>query len=216
MDILVKYTQVLVQFLLGLMPSIYQSESLESLLGLFLQANGYPLLQHCQTKSPSAISRFLNIYKWPTRRVIRAIRNKIVELLLAKRPPGRKGRKPILEVVIDLTTLEKVGKFKGLNNFIGVYNGKRGLHLLVLYILLGDFRIPWGFRVYRGKGEKTPLAQNLILTIPKKLTECFQVRILADTGFGSIEMLKWVRERKIFHAIIGIRSGSSPEKWKPS
>ena len=208
MDTIVTSTQGLVQFLLGLMPSIYQSDSLESLIGLFLQANGYPLPQHCQTKSPSAISRFLNIYKWPTRRVIRAIRNKIVELLLAKVPPGRKGRKPLMEVVIDLTTLEKVGKFKGLNNLIRVYNGKRGLHILVLYILLGNFRIPWGFRVYRGKGEKTPveLAQNLIRTIPKKLTDRFQVRILADTGFGSIEMLKWVHERKKIHAIIGIRN----------
>jgi len=205
MDTIVTSTQGLVQFLLGLMPSIYQSQSLESLLGLFLQANGYPLPQHCQTKSPSAISRFLNIYKWPTRRVIRAIRNKIVALLLAKRPPGRR---PIMEVVIDLTTLEKIGKFKGLNNLIRVYNGKRGLHLLVLYIILGNFRIPWGFRVYRGKGEKTPveLAQRLILTIPKKLTDHFQVRILADTGFGSIEMLEWVRKRKKIHAIVGIRN----------
>jgi len=211
MDTIVTSTQGLVQFLVGLMPSIYQSESLESLLGLFLQANGNSLPQHCKTKSPSAISRFLNIYKWPTRRVIRAIRNKIVELLLAKRPPGRKGRKgrkPIMEVVIDLTTIEKVGKFKGLNNSLRVYNGKRGLHILVLYILLGSFRIPWGFRVYRGKGEKTPveLAQCLILTIPKKLTDHLKVRILADTGFGSIEMLKWVRKRKNFHAIVGIRS----------
>jgi len=167
MDTIVTSTQGLVQFLLGLMPSIYQSQSLESLLGLFLQANGYPLPQHCQTKSPSAISRFLNIYKWPTRRVIRAIRNKIVALLLAKRPPGRR---PIMEVVIDLTTLEKVGKFKGLNNLIRVYNGKRGLHILVLYIILGNFRIPWGFRVYRGKGEKTPveLAQRLMQDYTQK------------------------------------------------
>ncbi len=38
------------------------------------------------------------------------------------------GRRPFLQVIIDLTTLEKVGKFKVFENLIRVYNGKRGLH----------------------------------------------------------------------------------------
>jgi hypothetical protein len=36
-------------------------------------------------------------------------------------------------VIIDLTTLEKCGKFKEFERLISVYNGKRGLHLVVLY-----------------------------------------------------------------------------------
>jgi len=42
-----------------LMPSIYQQETLESILGLFLSGKGNAVPHHCQTKSESAISRFL-------------------------------------------------------------------------------------------------------------------------------------------------------------
>lgn len=64
--------------LLSLMPSTYQQENLESMLGLFLQAQGYPLPQHSKSKSASALSRFLNIYDWSTLSVIRTTRNRII------------------------------------------------------------------------------------------------------------------------------------------
>ena len=44
------------------MPSIYQSETLESIISLFLSGKGNSVPHHCQTKSESAISRFLNYY----------------------------------------------------------------------------------------------------------------------------------------------------------
>lgn len=44
-----------------LMPTKYQKENLEAMLGLFLQAQGHPLPEHSKTKSASALSRFLNI-----------------------------------------------------------------------------------------------------------------------------------------------------------
>ncbi len=59
------------------MPSTYQQENLEAMLGLFLQAQGYPLPQHSKSKSASALSRFLNIYHWSTIGVIRATRNRV-------------------------------------------------------------------------------------------------------------------------------------------
>jgi len=37
-----------------LMPSIYQQETLESILGLFLSGKGNGVPHHCQTKSESA------------------------------------------------------------------------------------------------------------------------------------------------------------------
>ena len=43
------------------------------MLGLFLEDLGYPLPQHSQTKSASALSRFLNIYG-STRKIIRTTR----------------------------------------------------------------------------------------------------------------------------------------------
>jgi len=194
------------------MPSVYQKNSLRTLLGLFLEATGQALPQHSEAVSPSALSRFLNKYNWPCRAVIRMVRTQIVAQIQAER---HCGRRPILQVILDMTCLEKAGKFKGLGKLIRVYNGKRGLHLVVLYIQLADRRLPWGFRVYRGRGERSALrssaslshiqlAQRLFLSLPKALTQRFEVRILADSAFGSTQMLQWVKPRKRTSAIFGV------------
>ncbi|WP_197673256.1 hypothetical protein [Leptolyngbya sp. O-77] len=47
---------------------------------------------------------------------------------------------------MDLTTLEKCGKFKAFASLIRVLQGKRGLHLVVLYLVVGECRVPWSFR----------------------------------------------------------------------
>lgn len=137
----------LVYTLLGLMMTRYQRENLEALLGLFLQATGRPLPALCTVKSASALSRFLNVYGWPVRKLIRTVRRAVLEQALAPRGPGRR---PIVQVVVDLTSLEKTGKFVGLDHWIHVLNGKRGLHLVVLYLVMGSWRLPWGVRVWQG------------------------------------------------------------------
>lgn len=204
MSTILSQAQTLVMTLIHLMPSQYQQRSLQALLGLFLDANGISVPAHAKTVSPSAISRFLNQYDWSTRHLIRAVRSVIVDQIIAT---NSMGRRPVLQVVLDLTTLEKVGKFKELGKLIRLYNGKRGLHLLVLYILIGHQRVPWGFRVYRGKGETSPveLAQRLLKSLPKTLTDHFELRVLADSAFGSIEMLKWIQKRPRTSGIFGIR-----------
>ncbi len=78
MELILVHAQALVYTLLGLMPSAYQRDSLQVLLGLFLEAQGRPLSQHSPLKSPGALSRFLDHYSWPTRRIIR-VRQPIVE-----------------------------------------------------------------------------------------------------------------------------------------
>ncbi len=61
------HAQNLVYTLLSLMPSVYQQENLEAMLGLFLQAQGYPLPEHSKTrvsqrlKSISQYLRLVNI-----------------------------------------------------------------------------------------------------------------------------------------------------------
>jgi hypothetical protein len=156
------------------MPSKYQQQNLEAMLGLFLQAQGYPLPEHSKSKSASALSRFLNIYHWSTRSVIRTARSRIIQEILSHCP---KGRKPCLQVIIDLTTLEKFGKFPQFKDLIRVYNGKRGLHLVVVYLVVGQWRIPWSFRVWRGKGTASPaqLGLKLVKCLPpillQKLTQ---------------------------------------------
>jgi hypothetical protein len=69
METIVKHAQGLVYSLL--MPSTCQKDSLQAIVGLFLEAQGYPLSQHTKLKSPSSLSRFLNHYAWSTLGVIR-------------------------------------------------------------------------------------------------------------------------------------------------
>jgi hypothetical protein len=203
METILAHAQSLVYTLLLLMPSRYQQENLETMLGLFLEAQGHPLPQHSQTKSASALSRFLNLNSWSTRKLIRTIRQHILKQILAE---SLRVRRPFLQVIIDLTTLEKRGKFQPFEHLIKVYNGKRGLHLVVLYLVVGRWRIPWSFLVWRGKNHPSPaqLGLKLVKRLPKALTKRFRVMILVDTAFGSVEFLHGVRRFK-FHVIAGVR-----------
>ena len=192
----------LISTLKQLMPNIYQQETLESIFGLLLCGQGNSVPHHCKTKSESAISRFLNKYQWSTRCLIRTVRSLILKLILSQR---RRGRKPTLQVILDLTTLEKVGKFSHLGDLVRVYNHKKGLHIVVMYLVLGNWRIPWSFKVYRGKGTTSPsqLAIKLLNNLPKVLTQKFRVYVLGDTAFGTIKIINKVRTN-YHNAIVGI------------
>lgn len=98
------HTQELVYSLKDLMPTKYQKDNLEEILGLFLEAQGHPLPEHSKTKSASALSRFLNINPWSTRDMIRTVRNKVLEVVLKALYESSGGRRPFLQVIVDLTT----------------------------------------------------------------------------------------------------------------
>ncbi|MBE9033540.1 transposase [filamentous cyanobacterium LEGE 11480] len=203
MNTIREHAQQLVYRLLKLLPTDYQRDSLQTLLGLFLEAEGHPLPQSSQLKSPAALSRFLNRYAWPTRQLIRTIRRAILIQLMQYAP---QGRRPWLQVIVDLTTLEKRGKFAAFGDLLHVLNGKRGVPLVVLYLVVGPFRVPWSFRVWRGQGQTTPvqLAIRLLDTLPKPLTKAFRLTILADSGFGSTPFLEALRQRH-YPVIVGVR-----------
>jgi hypothetical protein len=212
METILQHAQGLVYSLLCLMPSTYQKASLKALLGLFLDAQGHALPAHTSVKSASSLSRFLNRYSWSTRSVIRTTRQAILQQI-ATHPPHAKV--PV-RILIDLTTLEKSGKFWHLSTptsdpeqpdpWIRILNGKRGLHLVVLYLVVGDWRVPWSFRVWRGKGYASPsqLACKLLATVPKFLVQGRVVLVQADTEFGTVEFLKSIRHRS-WRAIVGLR-----------
>lgn len=201
-ETILAHAQGLVYTLLNLMPTAHQRDSLQALLGLFLEAQGHPLPEHSKIKSASALSRFLNVYTWSTRRIIRTTRSFALQQILSQR---RLGRRPTLQVIIDLTTLEKRGKFKALDGLVRIYHSKRSLHIVVLYLVVGQWR-PWSFRVYRGKDTASPaqLGLRLVRGLPKALTQRFEVLVLADTAFGSIDFIEGVRPLK-HHAIVGVR-----------
>ena len=68
---------------------------------MFLEGQGHSLPHHSTTKSESAISRFFNHYQWSTRSVILTVRSLVLDLILSVFPLGRK---PTLQVILDLTT----------------------------------------------------------------------------------------------------------------
>jgi Transposase DDE domain len=195
--------QALLYTLMGLMPSPYQLLSLQAVLTMFWEPQRVGLPEQCLIKSPAALSRFFNEYGWPTRAVIRATRKQVLKELLKYAPIGKR---PHLQVIIDLTTLEKRGKFKAFAELIHILNGKRGLHIVVMYLVVGGWRVPWAFRPWRGKGTITPaqIGLKLLRTLPKKLTHRFRVLVLADTGFSSVEFVNGVEKLRNFQAILGI------------
>ena len=91
--------------------------------------------------------------------------------------------------------------------WVRMLNGKRGLHLVVLYIVLGERRIPWSFRIWRGKGQPSPnrLACKLLASVPKALVKDRTVIVQADTEFGTVEFLNAVRQRK-WRAVVGVKN----------
>jgi hypothetical protein len=203
MNPITTHARKLVYDLLNLMPSAHQRASLKTMLALFLRARGMALPEHAQRKSASALSRFLNLYDWPTRAAIRTLRREVSKTLLERR---KAGRRPILRAIVDLTPLEKSGEFEGLGDLVRVLNKKRGLHLAILYVELDGWRIPWGFRLWRGKGGASPgaLALKLLRSLPRELTARHEVMVLADSAFCGVEFLRGVR-RLGHHVVVGVR-----------
>lgn len=193
--------QSLLSLLLTLMPSTHQQKSLQALLSLFLQAQGHPLPASAQLKSAAALSRFLNHYDWPSQQVIRQVRQHVLQMLLQ---PSARGRPPHLQLIVDLTCLPKRGKFKDLGSLIRVFNRRRGLQVVVLYLVVGRWRVPWSFRVYRGQGHPSPaqLGLRLLGSVPHSLRQRYRLMVLADSAFGSVSFLQGVR-RLGMHALVG-------------
>jgi hypothetical protein len=212
METILQHAQGLVYSLLCLMPSTYQKASLKALLGLFLDAQGHALPAHTCVKSASSLSRFLNHYTWSTRSVIRTTRQAILQQIASLWPHA----KIPVRILIDLTTLEKSGQFWQLSTptsdpkqpdpWVRVLNGKRGLHLVVLYLVVGEWRVPWSFRVWRGKGHPSPvqLACKLLATVPQSLVKGRVVLVQADTEFGTVAFLQAVRKRS-WRLVVGLR-----------
>ena len=78
--------------------------------------------------------------------------------------------------------------------------------MVVLYVIVGNWQVPWSFRVWRGKGQSSPvqLACRLLRTVPKSLVKKRTVIVLADTEFGTIEFLNAVH-RRAWRAVVGVR-----------
>lgn len=197
------HARVLFCTLVNLFVTPHQQQSFKALMALFLRGDGRPEPAHAAGKSESALSRFLNRYAWGAAALARVARRAAVRSLL-EYYATRRGRRARLLIMLDLTTLEKAGRFERLG-LVSVLNKRRGLHLVVAYLVAGPLRLPWGFRVWRGKGEASPveLALSLLRSLPKTLLR-FEPLVLADGGFGSNEFLLSVKRLNL-DAVVGVR-----------
>ena len=84
---------------------------------------------------------------------------------------------------------------------------------MVLYICVGDFRFPWSFRIWKGKGSKsvTLLALDLIRTVPADLTQGREVWVYADGGFDAAVFIRSVHACG-FVCVVGVL-GKAALSW---
>lgn len=181
-------------------------ESFEVFLDLLLDGSGSPLPQRATVKSPAAISRFLNHASWNTRQFCRVLRQHALETVQDVWR-AQAHQRPRLELLIDLTSLEKTGKFAELADWVHTYNSVHGVHLVVLYLCCGPLRLPWAFQIWRGKGTPSPaqLALKLLRTVPAAVLKGKRrPRLYADGGFESAEFIQGVLARNL-DIVVGVR-----------
>jgi len=130
------HARVLFCTLVNLFVTPHQQQSFKALMALFLRGDGRPEPAHAVGKSESALSRFLNRYAWGAAALARVARRAAVRSLL-EYYATRRGRRARLLIMLDLTTLEKAGRFERLG-LVSVLNKRRGLHLVVAYLLAFD------------------------------------------------------------------------------
>ncbi|KQQ98230.1 hypothetical protein ASF71_22050 [Deinococcus sp. Leaf326] len=120
---------------------------------------------------------------------------------------GAPHQRPRVDLLVDLTSLEKSGKFAELAGWMHTYHGVRGVHLVVLYVCCGTLRLPWAFQVWRGKGTPSPaqLALKLLRTVPQELLAGKRrPRLHADGGFESAGFIQGVLALGL-DIVIGVR-----------
>jgi hypothetical protein len=85
-------------------------------------------------------------------------------------------------------------------------NNKIGLHLIMLYVLVGVHRFLWSLAVWRGQGTDSParLTLRLLSSLPMWWCERFTVRALADSGFDADKFIGGLHDLG-WHEVIGSR-----------
>jgi Transposase DDE domain len=184
--------------------------SVDTMLHNFLKANGNPRPQQSIAKSPSALSRMLNEYALPGLALIRESRALIKQKIWLYFS-SRKKRRPRLELIIDMTTLEKTGEFKELP--LSFFNEKYGLHLVVLYVVIGNQRFIWAIRIWEGKDTRTWVdhALSMLRCTPNWFKDRFKCRVLADTGFGTTEFIEGCTKLEL-PVVVGMRVDRKTEE----
>ncbi len=116
-------------------------------------------------------------------------------------------------MILDLTSLEKAGSFPELGRWLQVFHGTHGVHLVVLLLVYGSLRLPFGFTLWRGKGSPSPAKHGLRLLeqVPAWLY-AYRPLVLADSAFASAEFLKGIKTMGL-DAVVGMRKDRAWLPW---
>lgn len=171
-----------------------------ALVALFLDCKLRTTLQNVRGFSPSTASRFLSCEHAPDE-VFWAELNRW-QLGQFYRLP-RRGRRGDVMLKLDLTCIEKTGKQIP---FVRLFNRRYGIQLVVLHASVGGLSFPLGYRIYLGKGKRTPvdLALDLLAAFPASRWSSRTV-IMTDAGFGSSEFIRGCTELGFKRLLLGVR-----------
>ncbi|SMB85475.1 hypothetical protein SAMN00790413_03417 [Deinococcus hopiensis KR-140] len=97
-------------------------DNLQVVLSCFLEALGISRFHASTARSPGAISRFLNHQRWSLRPLLRVLRQHALDTFHSYLR-GRRGRPPLIEVIVDTTSLAKEGVFAELDGWMHTLNG---------------------------------------------------------------------------------------------
>jgi hypothetical protein len=184
------------------MPTRAAKQRFKAAMHNHTEGHGNPRPQQTQTMSASSLSRYYNLDAWNVKTVIAAMQSVILNLILITYKQ-RKGRAQILNVNVNLTTLEKTGDFPAVP--VSVFNNLKGLHLIVLYVCIGPHRYPFCWAIWKGKGCATlsDLTIALLKKLQRALPNGFKLRLLGDTAFGTTQVLEACVKLKV-HAVLGM------------
>lgn len=194
MDDLMESAFVLINLVTSLLPSRYCRDSFLVHLCSLLDSQSSAAISNNHWKSAGSLSRFFNHSQWSTSAAVRAIQEQVLRLL-----HPRRGHPPRLQVILDLTSLGKSGKFPAFGDWLFFYHDTYGLHIVGLYLVMAErWRVPWQLRIYRGKGKTTPIGLGiwLLRQLPEPLRLRFRIQVLADAGFCSQAFFQALRELK--------------------
>jgi len=202
---------------------------LSMVLGLMLLKEAKTLTALRYQESVATLSRTLNSYPWPLEEMS-ATRRRLITKALQKHHGRRRGRKPVVYLILDDTVIPKRGeKLPGVGFHFCPAQGRvvRGWDLVFAAVRIGHLTVPWDWRGYVNEcfceeedfRPRTELASELIRIFEPPLgsrvivvvdsTYCCKRVIEAAVARGFV-VVGWVKRDRLLSD--GRRAWDVPEE----
>jgi len=176
---------------------------LSMLVGLMLLRQAKTLTALQGDESVPTLSRTMNVYEWPLEGLI-ATRRQLITHALQKHHRRRRGRRPMVYLIIDDTVVPKRGKklpALGFHFCPSQDRVVRGWDLVFSAVRVGSLTAPWAWRAYVNERfseeedfrKRTELACELICTFEPPLGS--RVIVVVDSTYCCAPVIRAARER---------------------